>query len=528
MSTKVIERPADFSFSKNEIRYKFLTDNLNPANLFVQVELYARRFKDNSFLNWTCDQLNHPYVDANVFIDVDGSRIVSAGNDSSGTVNLQSGQEVTVTVSAFDAWASGFGTPYAKLVVKEDETELHNEFTTNQATPLTFTFTAQANKTYTVLGYTRLDGSPPKESTIAMPTVNTFSLIKTFNLKPNTDGNTYLMIDAYLDSLLKWVVPNLNYVFSNASEQSCEYYIRYREISATTPDPAWITTELSHKRIVLKGGIEKQKASRNNYFLYQNTNKNFFTWMPSGRFIDKDERAYLSVLIKTPGTYKLKTVVHLIEGGAPIQNIISLPFLSGIFYHINTGFGALNIDTIAAGEPVFYYDVSILNSADEVVYNPHRFYIEYRPKYEYFDLVYHNSVGGFDGVRAKGETSIAIEKETFDKDGGLSNDPFTATVKTGESSQNTVKRDVYKGNIGFVRTRAHQEALQDILISESVYQFIDSRFVPVLNMQKSIELRKTSDTIYSLPIEWQIPFSNQVFTPKGINLGIGTDTETYE
>lgn len=528
MSTKVIERPAEYSFSKNEIRYKFLTDNLKPANLFVQVELYARKFKDNCFLNWSCDQLNHPYVDLNLFIDVAGSRNVSAFNDANGTLNLQAGQEVVISVQAFDAWPTGLGTPYSKLVVKKDDDVLFSEFITNPADPLTYTFTAEANVTYTVLGYTRLDGSPAKEDTIDIPVVNSYSLIKTFNLKPNNDGNTYLVIDAYLDSMLKWVMPDLSYVFSNASEQACEYYIRYREVSAATPDPAWITTEIAKKRIALKGGIEKQKASRNNYFLYQAINKNFFTWMPTGRFIDKDERAYLSVLIKEPGVYKLKTVVHLIEGEEPIENIINMPFMSGIFYHINTGFGALNINTIASGEPVFFYDVSILNSSDEVLYNPHRFYIEYRPQYEYFDLVYHNSIGGFDGVRAKGETAISIDKETIDKDGGLSNDPFTTRVKTGESSQSISKRDVYKGNIGFVRTRAHQEALQDILISESIYQFTDGRFVPVLNLQKSIELRKTSDTIYSLPIEWQVPFSNQVFTPKGISLGLGTDTETYE
>ena len=530
MSTKVIERPPQYSFSKNEIRYKFLTNNLAPANLFVQVELYARRLRSNSILNWTCDQLNHPLVDANLFIDVNGNRVVSEYNDNSGTLNLKEGDVVKVTMPIYTEFPVEFGIAYQKLVIKKDADEMYNDYNSDadEANWVTYTFNVEANKTYTVFGYTRLDTTVPKEDTLDMPVVVSYTLVKTFNLKPDNAGNTHLYIDAFLDSMIIWSLPDLNTVFSNASEQCCEFYIRFREVSAATPDPEWIATEADHKRIALKGGIEKQKVSRNNFFNYQNVAKSFFTWMPSGRFFATTERSYLSVLIKTPGTYKLKKQVYLVAGGDTIEEVVELPFVSGTFYHINTGFGALGIDALAVGENVFYYEVSILDALDQVVYAPHRFYIEYRPVYDYFDLVYHNSLGGFDGVRVRGETTIGLEKEVVGQDGGLSNARFDAGVKVGESSQYISKRDTYKGNIGFLRNSKHQEALQDLLISSSLYQFSDARFVPVLNIQKGADLRKTTDTLYSFPIEWQIPFDNDRFTPKHINLGIGTETEVYE
>lgn len=528
MSTKVIERPSQYSFSKNEIRYKFLTDNLAPANQFVQVQLWGRLFKTKSFLNWSVNEkVAGTFVDANLLIDINGYRVLSQYYNGTGNLNLSEGDTVVITVPIFNTWPTGV-TPYTKLVVKEDATELFNNYSLDESIPgwLTYTFTASANKTYTIVCYSETNEDVDKTTTLPIPTLSSYTLLKTFNLKPNADGNTYLYIDAYIDSMLKWVLPNLSYIFSNASEQTCEFYIAFREVSADTPDPAWITSESSHVRTALKGGVEKQKSSRNNYFLYQTANKSFFTWIPGNRFIFKNQPAYISALIKTPDTYKLRVDIMLIYGTS-VQHDYSLSFLSGNFYHINIGYSSLDIDTLVSGDQVHYYEVSILDDTDTLIYAPHRLYVEYRAIYEYFDMIYHNSLGGLDIARIKGETTIGFEKEVQEMDGGMSVTAWNDRVKVGESIHYTTKRDIYKGNVGFVHSKAHQEALEDLIISPSIYQFIDGRFVPVLNIQRGLDLRKTSDKVFGLPIEWQLPFSNQVFTPKNIELGLGTDTETY-
>jgi len=529
MSTTVIERPAQYSFSKNEIRYKFLTDNLSPLKQFVQVELYARLFKTNSFLNWSILQKDTPFVDANIYIDVNGTRIVSETDPGSGTINLSTGDTVVITMPVFTSWPAHLTGRYAKLVVMQESTELFNMVTEDDTAPgwLTYTFTVLANTTYTVLGYTETEGDFAEASTKDLPVINSFALLKTFNLKPNSDGSTYLYIDGYIDSLLVWVVPSLATVYTNASEQSCQFYIRFREVSVDAPDPAWIETEAEKIRIALKGGIEKQKSSRNNYFLYQDSNKTFFTWIPSQRFIFMDQPAWISALIKVQGEYKLRISIKLSNGDTVTQEN-DLHFLDGIFYHINVSYNGLGIEALAAGEQVHYYEISILNEAlDTTLFNVYRFYIEYRPLYDFFDIIYHCSLGGIDTARIRGEVAIGFEKEVHELGGGMSNTGWSDVVKTGESSQLTTNRKTYKGDIGYLQSKAHQEALLDLIISPSIYQFVDSRFVPVLNMQRTVNFRKTSDKIYSLPLEWTLPFSNEVFTPGSIELGLGTETETY-
>lgn len=354
-----------------------------------------------------------------------------------------------------------------------------------------------------------------------------YTKIKTFNLKPNPDGITYVYLDGYIDSLLKWVLPVVNTTFTTASNQVAQFYVRFREVSQATPTPSWIETELDHIRIALKGGVEKQKWSRNNYFLYQDNAKAFYTWEPRDRYVFQNQLAFISCFIKTTGTYKLNISVKKIGVDTPVVSQTNCSFTAGNFYHLNVGFTQLGISAIASAAPVHYYDISILNPSDAVEFAAVRFYVEARPLYEYVDMIYHNSLGGVSTQRVRGELTISFEKEVQQMDGSLSNQLWSDTVKVGESYHSSTKKDTYKGDIGFFATKAHQDACQDLLISPSIYQWMDDRMVPVLNLQKNVNFRKTTDKVFSLPIEWQLAFSNAVYTPSKVQLGIGTELETY-
>jgi hypothetical protein len=526
MSTKIIERPATINFSKNELRYKFFTDNLVPGNLFVQAQLFARIGKTNTFLNWTLDEHQSPLIDNNLIIRVNGIAVVNAQTSGSGTLNLKAGDVVNVEQKKWSVWPSS--DYYAKLLVVENTTDIYNHNNTDPTlfSSIDYTFTVNPNEIYSVYCYTRQHSVVPNTTTLPVPVMSTYTKLKKFNLKPNSDGNSYLYIDGWIDSLLKWVVPSLSDQFTNASEQTCEFYILFREVSAVTPDPVWEETELDHIRVALKGGIEKQKSSRNNYFLYQAANKLFFTWIPTGRFVYTDQHNFISVLIETAATYKLHVVITKVDGTTASTDI-SVALTAGRFYHLNISFSVLDLNTLSGGAPIHFYEVSLLDASDTLIYTPTKIFLEYRPLYENFELLYHNSLGGIDTGKVKGETVISIEKDVVELDGGMSITGWSDLVKTGESLQQSTKKDTYKGNFGFVHTKAHQEALQDLLISQSIFQYMDGRLVPVLNLQKNIELRKTSDRIYGMPIEWQLPFSNEVFTPVAVALGLGTDTETY-
>lgn len=402
MSTSVVERPAVYCHSKNDIRYKFATTDLTPLKQYIEVELYAR--------------------------------IVGAAE---------------------------------------------------------------------------------------------FTKVKTFNLKPNPDGITYVYLDGYIDSMLSWVLPAINTRFTAAQNQVAQFYIKFREVSTSTPDPSWVSTEADHVRIAIKGGIEKQKWSRNNYFLWQENSKSFYGWEPSARYVFQNQFSFLSCFIKSTGTYKLSILVKKIGVETAIVSSENCSFTANNFYHLNVGFTQLGITTIASGDPVHYYEISLLNASDEIVYSAVRFYVEERPLYEYVDFIFHNSLGGVSTQRAKGELNIGFEKEVQQMDGSMSNQGWDSLEKPGESYHTNLKKDTYKGDLGYFASKAHQDSCQDLLISPSIYQWMDGRMVRVLNLQRNVSFRKSTDKVFSLPIEWQLAFSNAVYTPQKVELGIGTETETY-
>lgn len=358
-----------------------------------------------------------------------------------------------------------------------------------------------------------------------------FVPVKTFNLKPNTDGKTYLYISDRLDTKTTYVLPAIDSIGNDASLQAVQFYVLFREITALVPNPDFIETESDKVRTALKGGIEKQKFSRNNYFNYQSANKLFYTWQPQNRYIFSNEYAFISLYITGPDR-KLKITIKKMNGDI-VNNVQAIDFSAGIFWHLNISPSVLNISALAAGADIMYYEVSILDAADAVLYNPYRLYLEYRPQYTVYDLGFHNSLGGFDTVRVKGDTTWSIDRDITETEGALTLDGWAGTKKPGEIGHSYInKRDSYKGDIGFIRTadgsmKSPQEVMIEILISTSVWQFIDSRWVQIIGVQRGVELRKSSDKKFSFPIEWALPFYNSVFTPKSVNLGLGTETETY-
>lgn len=85
-----------------------------------------------------------------------------------------------------------------------------------------------------------------------------FSELYTFEgLNPNEDGSVYVYLHAYINAVLSHVMPGINSAATNASDQACQFYIEYREITDLDPDTDWNDTESARIRIALKGGIEK-------------------------------------------------------------------------------------------------------------------------------------------------------------------------------------------------------------------------------------------------------------------------------
>jgi hypothetical protein len=351
------------------------------------------------------------------------------------------------------------------------------------------------------------------------------TILQTFDLKPDSVGNVYLYIQQYLDSLLDYVVPSISSRYTTANKQACNFFIHYREITDADQDPDWIETEQSsyYPRTAVKGGIEKHKQSRNNFFIhYFPVQKPFLTWLPSGRFVFPDENIFLSFLnqhISTAG-YKIRVTAYN-TAGTSVTYILLMPELNALIVHMKADPATLAIASHLTGS-LYYYDVSILNNINQAVANPYRYYIEYRPKYYYYDLLYNNSLSGFDFVRVKGDIDESFDREFEEIDGGFNLNDWTDKVKMHETKHAglTVRRK-YKGDVGYQRTKNQQGALVELLVSSEIYHFINNRWVPLLTLQKDQDLGFLSDKKRSFPIEWSLSESNEVYTPVELNFGEG-------
>lgn len=348
-------------------------------------------------------------------------------------------------------------------------------------------------------------------------------LFKSFTLTPTSDGIIYCHVRDYLDSLLTPQLPAINgATIQPVRDQVKYFYIRYREVTTADPDPQW-KTDVANKRIVLMGGVEQMKHRRNNFFVsYLASTKAFLTWQPSNRFVFADERHYLSFLLTSPADFTLQ--VHTVFTDLSSHDT-SVAYTAGddVLFRIKAGAHDLSLDAIDTSRKLYYYDIQVIKTSDGgILASPHRFYLEYRPLYSFTDILFFNSIGGLDAVRVKGEVSWTIDNTGDDVEHITGGQLFDTDRPQAQYTQvNQLKKDNYKGDAGWCRSPMQQEALVELLLSKGRYEIVDGRWIGIVNLKKSLDLRLSTDKKWSFPVEWSYGYSDSVFTPKWVMLGTG-------
>lgn len=355
-----------------------------------------------------------------------------------------------------------------------------------------------------------------------------FTALIVLPLRPTADNKVHVYIQGYLNSLLDWVLPGISDTITNGSKQACHYYLQFREITDAIPNPDWIDDELANYRIVLKGGIESHKSSRNNFFVnHFDTALSFLTWLPADRFMYYDEKVFLSFLNRTGVGFILKFNVHATDGTA---GAFSTTYAgdNDLIYHVSINPTTLDLSSYVGGKDVYWFSMWVVadDGDDTPITNSYKFYIEYRPRYVSYPLAYHNSIGGMDSACVIGDTDISNDRSYDEAEEGLNLNEWTSEKKShGTRQPNILLQRNYKGDVGFIRTKALQEAYNELLASKSIYMRFNTIWVPVNIITKALRLGTRKDDIFSFPLEWQLTEKEEVFTPEDIDFGAGTNTE---
>lgn len=348
---------------------------------------------------------------------------------------------------------------------------------------------------------------------IAMPPIS---------LKPSSDGYVHLNIQHYIDSVLNYVLPNFDDTITHAEKQYCLFYVEYREVSDDST-PNYTTDESSNIRYALKGGISKDKFSRNNFFInYFNQNKPFLTWQPQDKFIFLDQNIWLTFFVPNglgTGSYALAEITTFGNDAETFTEQNGLSTSNGKLFHLKVN----NLFTVI--NSIYQIRIKIIDANNQDITSWYSFKVDYKPVYNKFDLNFFNSLGGFDFSRVRGELEYGIEKNATDIEGGFDNNEAFNTTKSHELKHDAVIfNKTFKGDIGLLNRKIEQDAMIELIISKGVYLYSDQRFIPILNIQKTFAIRKHSDEVFSFPVEFTTSIKNTSYTPDYINLSLGDNS----
>jgi len=349
-----------------------------------------------------------------------------------------------------------------------------------------------------------------------------------FNLKPDANGKVYFYFNAYIDSLLTYNMP-ANSLVNECDTQYTQFFVYTREVWDADATEEFNEHEESKKRVALKMGVEKHRYSRDNFFNYFNASKTFFTWVPTNRFIFLNQPNYLTAFIAAGNTTGLKVRAQYTLVDGTVGNVdSSIDGLEGYLFHVNVNPTTLGVIAAAAGEPVYKFSVSIFNSSDETIVGPYTFFVDYTPLYNYYDLLYFNSLGGVDSIRIAGKVNTLFDIQNETAEGGFSLLESNVINKNPDTIATAIAISrKYKGDAGWCDHKQQQLAFIELFGSACIFQKIDSRNVRVLNIAKSVDTGEVNDDMQSLPVEWTLAETNDVLTPLNIVLGFAPDTETY-
>ena len=334
-------------------------------------------------------------------------------------------------------------------------------------------------------------------------------------LYPDADGNMAFYAGDLINSLLKYSLPSLVVeAITDMDSQAGRFYLDYREITTATPAPAW-TSDNGSIRNVIKGGTAYERWAGSSFFSgYMAATKPFLTWQASGRLCGASERMYLYYLHMTSATSGINVKVRVVYTDATETISQPLVFPAGKLYHvyqIPTGIEQLSLSA-PTGKTIYYYEVSVV-AGSTVLAAPFRYEIDNRPAYKPIQLNYINSLGGVDSIRLLGVIEPVLSREAVIAERaqvGINNSDVNARLL---NSSITLTGN-WSGNSGFV-SKNEYEGYLDIFSSRGIYRVLSGRWIPLVLTSGKTAMPKSTDDLFSLPVEFQTAFTNTSWTPEG-------------
>jgi len=338
----------------------------------------------------------------------------------------------------------------------------------------------------------------------------------------------------HLNAELEFGIPQLlnDAQVTPVATQSGQFYIEVREVTSSTIDPAWDGSEIEYPRNVVKGGVPEFLFNNNGYWqTYFPATKPFLTWQFNGRLAGQDERIYLAwyqhpdIEVLPGGNYLYR--LHIIYSNLTTAEI-DFPFIvvRGNVHYLPVGANMLNLSALNPLLRIWMWSVEVLDNSNPAapvkMSEKFNFELDNRPEYNDIALLYRGSTGGLDTLRIRGviESKTGYQQQ---QTGSIRKPYFEDGNKISASLYQLPSQEsmLYTGDVGHLN-KEEQDRLRDLYLHREIYQVKNKRWWPLNFSIKDFGLRKSTDMLWSLPIEFSLAADGDFFyAPK--NMDFGTD-----
>lgn len=345
---------------------------------------------------------------------------------------------------------------------------------------------------------------------------NTFTSKLKVAIPPDEAGKVVFQIRQAFANVLTATPPTLNQTGIVRLTDRIKYFKHYHgELQDQEVVPSALSLSLPH--LVMLGGLSKEALPDMDFFGdYLTTNKNFMTWAPPVKQVDRLQEEYLNFFCFDPTFAQLKVSVKAYYDDNTNQTstvVTQSNVKHGHLYQIGAGPANSGVAGINPAKTLIKYELSLLNQANSLI-SEVRTYILNPIRYPNTRLfMFLNSVGTYEVMPFYGAAQI---NNSFERELVKKYLPVGYAALAGEKAVNNIIRKK-KGNYssGYFtgdNSAAWLDYMNDFMLSEQVYDITDGKRRPVIITDGNVE---SEDQNYKRFFRFtaEDAYDNNVYTP---------------
>lgn len=506
------EEPALLSFSKNDIIYKFSTDNY-VTNVGVKASKEIRIFpvNDDEEITIEWEKGSITFVAASA-LDNSGLKVrkYTGSLGSAAPKNLYLRDSLIPDLNTNELFFQTFNASirvestsvwWLKIEAREPGTDFSITITTLIENYDVESTTAGQNKTVR-------ENFKIVTEVLVYDETDTLKSLTTLEEIPNDENIAEFNISAILDRYMAIRSALPDYDVNEVSEANnviSRFYLRYREVYGD-PQEDYLVQNTSD-RYVLMGGLKKQDWPGNTV-LYRITTDpcQFLTWQPDNKVISKKQREYLYLYnnsivegIKVAVSFQDFTMITFDLTPGATDKVVSIP----------VGYEQLSLNEIDSEEnPIIKYSVFAYNSDLDPASETRIYYVDQNEYTNERYFIYRNSLGGYDTFRAIGDSEVSINPE-YDTSERILTSGYSS--QTGQRVRSNLTYDeVIEVGTGLL-DKDNKIALMEFVLSREAYEIINDKFVSIDIQNKEELVFSDADDVHSMVLKYKYNFTNRSY-----------------